>query len=743
MIKRPLCVVALGAVMLLLLLDVTGLSLAWKPKDYQTLQEKVEEGIACQIEGTVRYYERKSKSIYIYLTDTILEVQSEQYSIKESIIKYEGETDFFSMGNTLRIVGELEEFAEASNPGQFDTKKFYRARNIDFFVKSKKLQTVDTHYDWIKGTLYQFRENLCEKINILEPRYGGIINAMLTGEKMFLEEEDKIRYQISGIYHILSTSGSHFAAIWLGVRWLLGKARINYYVAATLSGIVMIVFGIFVGDNIPAMRALIMIIVYLVARLTGRTYDMLSALALSAVSILAQFPGLLYDSGFQLSFGAIIALGLVYPMLLGEHIETKTKGQKISQSLGDGLAAGLAIWLVTLPITLYAFYEVSLWGLLLNLLVVPTSSVVLASGLVGGVSGFASMALAKIIIFPAHVVLVIYDWLGQIIQRMPYATLILGKPKMWQCFGYYLVLALFLVWWSMYKKKVHRLGMVVAPLAISIVLATFLGFRTHSKLEITALDVGQGDALVLELPTGNHYLVDGGSSSEDKVGYYRIMPYLKSQGIGTLQAVLVTHPDSDHLNGIIEMLEAIENHQTSIRIQQFILPAWMAEDEDAAKLRDLLATMKIPVSYVKVNDKIIDGEVSFDILHPSERQYDDSNEGSLTFVLRYKDFTGVFTGDLCGAGEEAVAEQITQCELLKVAHHGSKNSTSKEFLDNVNPKLSIISCGANNPYGHPHGELIERLDEEGSEIYSTATSGAITISTAGEKTIEISAYIAP
>ena len=738
MFKRPLCVVALAIVMILIMLDKTGASTLQKPM--QILQERAEQGVACQIEGNVRYYERKPKSIYIYLKDTILSVQSEQYSIKETIIKYDGKTDYFSMGNNLRISGKLEALPKATNPGQFDAGNFYNARNIYFFVKGEKLQIIDEDYDWLKGTLYHFREQFCEKINILEPQGSGILNAMLTGEKMFLEEEDKIRYQMSGIYHIISVSGCHFAAVWAGLCWLLGKARLNYYVSAMIAAALMVVFGIFVGDNIPAMRALIMILVYVGARFTGRTYDMLSAMSLSAVLILAQFPGLLYDGGFQLSFGAIIALGAVYPVIKGDdEKKAKTKVQKMLNSLKGGFAAGLAIWLVTLPITLYAFYEVSLWGVVLNLLVVPTSSIVLASGMLGGVSAFANMTIANILILPARVLLNIYDGAGKIIQRIPYATLVLGQPKIWQCVVYYLVLITFLVGWS-YKKKKCRVDVRIVSLALGIVLTIFLGFRTYSQLRITALDVGQGDSLVIELPTGSHYLVDGGSSNQNKVGTYRIMPYLKSQGIATLQAVMVTHPDSDHLNGIIEMLEAIKNYQTSIRIRRFILPAWMAEDKDAKELRDLLAETNIPAVYVKANDSITDGEVFFDILNPSKPEYEDANEGSLTFVLKYKDFAGVFTGDLCGGAEKHVTSQITECDFLKVSHHGSKNSTPKDFLEKANPKLSVISCGASNPYGHPHEELLERLSEAQSEIYSTAKGGAITLKTKGKDSIEVSTY---
>ena len=752
---------ALGVVILLLLLDVTGLSQKWKPAEYQILQERAKEGVACQIVGTVRYYERKPKSIYIYLEDTILTVQSEQYSIKESIIKYSGTTDYFSLGNILCIDGELEAIFEASNPGQFDAKKFYRARNIDFFIKSENFTIVDERYDWLKGTIYQFRENFHDKINSLEPQESGILNAMLTGEKMYLEEEDKIRYQMMGVYHIICISGCHFGAIWLGIRWLLGKVRFNYYLSAVLSGIIMMAFGIFVGDNIPATRALAMILIYLGAKVTGRTYDMLSAMALSAILILAQFPGLLYDGGFQLSFGAIIALGMVHPVLVGEETMKRkwTKARKIRHSLRNSFCGGLSIWMVTLPITLYAFYEVSLWGILLNLLVVPTSSIVLAAGLLGGLSGFINMTLAKVLIFPAKALLYIYDTIGVLVQRIPYTTLILGQPKIWQCVAYYLVLIAFLVGWNNYNKKEgnknadnkdansknasnkkRRHNCLFAPVIVTVLLTIFLGFRTYSKLQITALDVGQGDSLVIALPTGNHYLVDGGSTNVSKVGTYRIMPYLKSQGIGTLQAVMITHPDADHLNGIIEMLEAIKNYQTSIRIKQFILPAWMIEDEDARELRTLLAETNIPVAYVTIGDNIKDGATTFEILNPDKETYVDANEGSLTFVLKYREFAGAFTGDLHGRGEALVEENIDTCQFLKVAHHGSKNSTSESFLAVVNPQLSIISCSATNAYGHPHVELLERLFDAQSEVYSTTVGGAITVRTEGKKSIEVSTY---
>jgi len=750
LIKRPLCVVCLAIMMIMLSLEAWGLTTRWRALTYQSLEEEVEAGITCQIEGKVRYYERKPKSLYIYLENSNLTVHFEQYSLKETIIKYSGDQSF-AIGNQIKVEGKLEAIPAAGNPGQFDMQKFYRARNIDFFVNSKELRVVNDDYDWLRGKLYQLREAFSDKINLLVPEDSGVLNAMLTGEKSLLDEEVKIRYQMSGIMHIISISGLHFSILGIGCHKILLKLGLNYYMAGIVAVIVMILYGILTGGSISVMRALIMFVLYIGASLVGRTYDMISALALSAILILWEYPSYLYDSGFQLSFAAVLGIGIVYPLLKNDKKRSRAQS-KISHLglyLEEGILSGLAIWLVTLPILLSAYYEVALYGTLLNLLVIPTAGVVLLSGLLGGSGSFLSITLGRILIMPANILLMLYDWLTRVIQQVPYATLILGKPKLWKCVGYYLVLGLCLLfikkWRSRKEEKIKRWVLLIGVLALNISLMCFLGYRGIRELTITALDVGQGDSLVITTPTRKHYLIDGGSSSVTEVGKYRIIPYLKSQGIQTIEAVLVTHPDIDHLSGLEELFSLVKEKQTSMRVKSCILPSWMKEHKAAIKLIGLAKEAGIELIYVNAKDRLQDGEVVFDFLHPSgneTKQYTDNpNAGSLTFVLDYRDFEGVFTGDLCDDGEVAVTKVIEACEFLKVAHHGSKNSTPMAFLEQVQPKLSVISCDARNAYGHPHPELLERLDDIGSVVYATKDSGAITITTDGQGMIKLHEFI--
>ena len=739
-------------IMILLILDVTGLSVKRRPREYQRVQTEAKRGSACQIEGTVEYYERKPKAIYIYLEEAILNVHSERFSIPKVIIKYSGEQGFLIGNRILLTDGKLEAIPRATNQGQFDARKYYQARNIDFFVSSKNMTIVDANNDKLRGRLYNLRESFSEKIHELLPNdNGGVLSAMLTSDKTFLEEETKVRYQMSGLMHIISISALHFSILGMGCHKLLTKIGTNYYVAAVIAIILMLAYGVALGGNIPATRALIMFSLYLGARFVGRTYDMLSALALSAILLLAEHPEYLYDIGFQLSFAAILGIGIVYPLLKGEDNVKKdqTRIRRLARGAKEGLLSGIAIWLVTVPILLSAYYEVSIYGIIVNLLVIPTAGVLLVSGLLGGSLGFLSITVGKVVILPASIILTSIDGLGRLVQQLPYATLILGQPPLWKCLIYYLVIIIFLIIVNRHrtgdadKKKNFKIFPVA--IGLSVLLTLFWGIRHHEELVITALDVGQGDALVITTPAGKNYLIDGGSSSVKEVGKYRIIPYLKSQGIRNLEAVLVTHPDDDHLNGVMELFASIRDKQTSLRVKKCILPWWMSNHDEAKELLQIANEAKIEVVYVGEGDYLKDGEVVFEFLHPAEEEgvsyEENTNEGSLTFVLDYREFEAVFTGDLCGPGEVVVTDKVGECELLKVSHHGSKNSTDMNFLKAVRPTLSIISCSERNSYGHPHPDLMERLEVIESEVYLTKETGAVTIKTDGLEKIEVKGFI--
>lgn len=272
--------------------------------------------------------------------------------------------------------------------------------------------------------------------------------------------------------------------------------------------------------------------------------------------------------------------------------------------------------------------------------------------------------------------------------------------------------------------------------------------KNHSKkgeLQITMLDVGQGDGIYMKTPQGRHFLIDGGSSDILNVGTYRIEPYLESQGVAELDYVFVSHGDSDHTSGIEEMLI---NQEFGIRINTIVLPNEDVIDEELYALAELASENKTKVVVMEAGDIIIeeissDKQMKLTCIAPTDAfEGEIGNASSMVLDLQYGEFDMLFTGDLEKEGEEIVTESgnLRDYDVLKVGHHGSKYATSKAFLEQVKPEIALISAGKDNSYGHPAVETLERLENVGCKVYSTQQCGAITIRTDGEK-MELDGFV--
>jgi competence protein ComEC len=236
------------------------------------------------------------------------------------------------------------------------------------------------------------------------------------------------------------------------------------------------------------------------------------------------------------------------------------------------------------------------------------------------------------------------------------------------------------------------------------------------------IDVGQGDCTLVRTENDHTYLIDGGSSSVTDVAKYRIVPYLKYQGIGKLDYVLVSHGDEDHINGIEEMLREDE-----IEIGKILLGECEKFNDSYEELLILAEESGVPVSYVRRGDVLKDGELQFTVLNPSDEAYDDGNDASMVLYLTWRKFSMCFTGDISETTEQVLLSCLSTADVLKTAHHGSKYSSSEEFLAKVAPLAATISCQKDNSYGHPHAETLNRLAASGAQIFNTAELGRIVI----------------
>lgn len=478
------------------------------------------------------------------------------------------------------------------------------------------------------------------------------------------------------------------------------------------------------------MRAVSMFLIATGAKILGRIYDMMTALSVSAMILLLESPAYLYNTGFLLSFGAVLGVGAVLPVFL--------KFSGIKNKILKSLMGSVCVQLTTLPVMLWFYGEVSIIGIFLNLLVLPTVGIVLISGVFTALIGCISPGLAVCVSLPGKLVLFAYDKLCSLGASLLFCTWTPGQPKIWQAVIYYILLfsvtgaAGFLI-----KKEVknrRKLYLAKSGFVVSLAAALFvLSQRDRQHMEITCLDIGQGDAIAAQLPTGEVFLVDGGSSNKKNIGQYQILPFLKNQGISYVDAVFISHTDEDHISGVREILEYMEKGLISLKIGNLILPGISEKTEAWRELEALAKKVGIQVMTANKGDDFRIGDGRISVLSPEKgASGEDVNEDAVVFLLSYKNFRGLFTGDVGEETEKKLLSVLTDVDFLKVGHHGSGYSSTQAFLDKIKPEVSVISCSESNTYGHPSPETIKRLEKSGSRVEYTMKSGAVTVFTDGE-----------
>lgn len=655
----------------------------------------------------------------------------------KGVLCYMEDTREPKLGSLVKIQGKFKEFAKATNYGEFDARSYYEILGMQIRLQSGVIMEESAEYEILREKLWELKRYLLSLSEVCFGEDAHIMKAMLLGEKSGLDEDTKLLYQLNGVIHILSISGLHISIIGMGLYKLLIKLRIPKIASVIISISLMYCYGVMCGMSVSALRAIVMFGFNIAAGVFGRTYDMLTAMAIVGISIIVGQPLYLYHSGFLFSFGAIISIGLFYPRV-EENLLGDTKLEKI-------MSTSLSISIVTLPVYLCYYFEYPLYSIFLNLIIIPGTTLIVTDGLICLMTAAFYLPLGKYLAFPVHLMFRFYELCCNAALHLPESRSILGKPENWQVVVFVLIISLVIL----VNKKMTKLQFWQWVLAAILCIT----MRFQSGLTITALDVGQGDGIFISDANSRCYLIDGGSSSKKDVGTYQILPFLKAKGIDRLDAVFVTHMDSDHYNGIQALIDDMA--QGGIKIKNLIMPELGEKSRSEAyhELVDAAQETGIKVVYINKGESLQHGKLKLTCLHPEEgEESEDTNAMSTVLYLEYEAFSALFTGDLEKEGEKAVTEYISgniekeakgyltenglkytrikdinNITLLKVAHHGSKNSTLQSFLDLVSPRIALISAGRDNSYGHPHAETLERLENVGSRIYRTDEGGAITV----------------
>ena len=737
MIKRRLGFAGILLAGLILVLYLTGGEKIFGRLGVSRCEKLWEESEEVTVEGEVYQKTRKEEKTILYLKRIrIREPGKEKAVADERLLVYLDEKGIGPViGQRILVKGSVGFFDPAANPGNFDQRNYYKQQNIQAVLWKGKVLEEQEKKTSFREKLWQFRNRIADEICVrMGERQGGILCAVLLGDSFYTDEEVKELYRTAGIGHLLAISGLHISFFGLGLYRGLRKAGFLIWQAGIVGSLLLGSYVVMTGMSVSASRAFVMFLIRIGAEITGREYDALTSLGLAEIFLLFTNPLRLFTAGFQLSFAAVLGIYLTSPGKSG---------------FWDRIQMSVQLWMFLLPFSLWYYYESCLYASVWNLLVIPAASVLMLCGSAGMVSmliPFQSGNIIQSILWKiTEWILIFYEKGSSLLLGIPGARWIPGQPKLWQIVFYY---GIFLLYLRKKRRQTdhteRQTGKRMAGQLVTVgILLLLLGIPKwkRGQMELTMLDVGQGDCFFFRDGTGKNYLIDGGSSSVDAVGKYRLEPFLKFQGVKRLDYVWVTHGDADHLSAVEELLE---RKKYGVEIRNLVLPERKYWDEKLVKLCNLAEETGTKVRIMERDTVFQSEKLSLRCLWPGDgEKSENGNENSLVLHLQYGEFTMLFTGDLEKSGEELVAERIrnlqekgelpVRYDLLKVGHHGSKNATGETFLEVIRPRAAFCSSGKGNRYGHPHAETLERLAKWGISLYNTKDRGAVTMETDGRK----------
>lgn len=666
------------------------------------------------------------------------------------------------IGTWLCLEGTVANFETAENEGQFDSKTYYNSLGYRFRMFRCHVVEIGKTYDFFDETLVCIKQ-IVEYIysEKLKPDNAGILCAMLLGDKTAMDPDIKNLYRKNGIAHVLAISGLHISLLGMMFYKLLRRMGIFPWLCSCIGILLILVYIKLVGFGASSFRASCMFILFLLADLLGRTYDLKTALAFSAFLLLLSDTSIVTQAGFLLSYLAVMGLAWVNPLLqppgddaidgdssVPKHGSPKyTKFRdvvlglliRLAKYIKGGLLSGFSVQVFILPVSLWFYYEFPIGSFLLNLIIIPCMTFILISGIVGALPG------CHVFLTVADLLLDFYEWLCRVAERFPGAVAVTGRPALWQMMLYYGLVLIWLFWLSkgnetkipgiVYRRfRLLRLSLprfVLPRFVFPLLCMLIFLIPAHDGARIDMLSVGQGDCVCMRDGRGNTVLIDGGSTDVDEVGKYRLLPFLKYHGISKVQMAFISHAHEDHYSAILELLEM--SRSEGIKIEVLCLTK-LAKGNELYK--DIILAVRdagTKIVYVGAGNQVTCGDMTFDCIYPGDEIASaDENDTSMILLARMQGFSMLFTGDSTQNCDDQVIRRlqhmdVSKIHILKTAHHGAQTSTSAALLQAFDFDAALISCGKGNSYGHPHSQLLKRLQAAGCKTFVTPDTGQITL----------------
>ncbi|MFO7601228.1 MAG: DNA internalization-related competence protein ComEC/Rec2 [Candidatus Desulfacyla sp.] len=658
-------------------------------------------------------------------------------------------------GDRIRFPASIRLFRNFNNPGNYDYERAMKLKGLTCGANvsdgTKIVQMGPGRLPFFRGLVEGLqrpvREFFQERLNA---RSNALFRALILGERQGITPALRHPFNQTGLGHVLAVSGLHIGLV-AGIsfflfKWILYRSyRLSLTLdvrklAALLTWLPVVLYTLLAGFQVSSQRAMIMVLAFLASILVGREREVWSTLSLAGLIVLLLDPNALFSISFQLSFMAVIGILWLAPAIVNlfhrsESMppESKPARNRLTEYFLGLAAVSVAATFFLLPVTCYYFHRIPLVSIMANLTAVPILGIwVIPLGLLSAAAVPFSEGTAGLFLQIASWGLDILMTITEFWADLPWSSVWMVTPNLFEIVLFYLLI--FFVFFSR-RLRWAKTGLAVVVVLILMDVSYWVyTVRFNRDLQVTFLDVGKGNAALVSFPGGKKMLIDGGgfASGSFDVGEMVVAPYLWHSKILRIDYLVLSHPQADHMNGLRFIARWFHPKEFWHNGDPVETPSYkeLMAIVDARKIRKMLPA--------DVRGEIQINGVRVQVLHPDSdsrvvRVNEDSkqlNNNSLVLKLTYGDTSFLFPGDLEKAGEEALiarAGPMIQSDILLSPHHGSKTSSSKKFLELVNPRLCVISSGERTVRNFPHASVLKRLRSIGCDVFRIALSGAVTL----------------
>ena len=676
----------------------------------------------------------KKDSVSDYIAEFIgVLADDKYYSLKEKVLFKDYNKSNYKAGDIIKTKGHVVEIVGKRNFGDNDISLYFNSRGIYFQLASQNSSLVGRANSFKVLFFYNVRSRISNIINKSLPTdEAAFLNAVIIGDKHYLDSVEKDNFSKTGLSHILSISGLHVAFIVYLLNAILKIFKIKNNYRNIFSSMLIAYYIAMIGAPPPALRSFIMMLILIWGKYIKKDYDISSAASLAAILMLLHNPLLVHNQGFIISFACIYSIAFLFEPIythLGKIIHITP--------IRNAIALSLSVQIGITPVLIYYFNYISLISILVNIIAVPLVFFIIATGFIGVIFGAIIPIIGVYIFSLDYYFISLLSKIISIASALPYSGFHIPSLHFLTCLLYYFAVVMICYKENNFILKVRRQKYTFVSISLSILIFVFSSHFYSNNIRLAFLDVGQGDSSLITTTRGKHILIDGGGSSGKGDFYYDVggkitVPALLNLGVWSIDTIIVSHIHEDHLEGLLKIIETFKTGKV-------ILPDTPYESDISRSFLDLCKSKGIKIFYAKDGDKLVlDKNTEINFMFPEKsliiNSNSDENNNSLVALFSYKNFKVLYTGDIEKEGENRLLSKNIKADIMKVPHHGSNTSTTKEFVETVSPKFSVISVGKNN-FGHPGKEVIGRLEEKSHEIFRTDKNGAVLFKTNGKKVI--------